>query len=628
MSKQLYEEALADIKKLKEVAEDNAKRAILEAVTPRIKDLIENELLGEASEEFDPRSGSEDPVTDGPLHDESTTESDSDDVEESAAKQTDESEVYEMSYESIKKLGSLVSDAPEHEFSKRFSAIAETTKKLRSQLLSETKVDHSSTIASTISEIEDMYACLQESATPSPKKKIYEDELEKCFRTLTMLMERKMTKNKKMLNENDLTFTITGLPDMDDDALDSLNVEIEAPSKEEGGEEAAGDEEDMDLDLGSDEGDESSSDEAEEAEDEGDKMEARQLSDDLVVEIDEGMLRREISRMKMLREAEETKAQSWGNGPGKVADGFEDEDLGDPVLDVDLTTEAADLDEEQSQDEDKKSASEQQELDELDQAMKAHAVEELDQAMKAHTEESQELDEYGMDESDEEEVSQGPTKKVPSEMKSHPAVQSNRQPNLPETLQHDLKAEMELQAEAKKKAGQAKKAAKEAAAKKDSKKAKQMSEAYAFYARRFNESVARANKIQGALNEATRNENTSNGVSTRSAEETNNLRTKLAETNLFNAKLLYANKVLQNESLTKRQKAQVIERLDEAKNVREVKLVYESLAKTLQSTSTRTVTESTNRSVVGSSSRAERPASTLNEGFEADRWARLAGIIK
>ena len=47
MTKQLYEEALADVKKLKEVAEDNAKRALLEAVTPRIKDLIESQLLGE-----------------------------------------------------------------------------------------------------------------------------------------------------------------------------------------------------------------------------------------------------------------------------------------------------------------------------------------------------------------------------------------------------------------------------------------------------------------------------------------------------------------------------------------------------------------------------------------------------
>ena len=51
MTKQLYEEALADVKKLKEVAEDNAKRALLEAVTPRIRDLIENQLLGEKSDQ-------------------------------------------------------------------------------------------------------------------------------------------------------------------------------------------------------------------------------------------------------------------------------------------------------------------------------------------------------------------------------------------------------------------------------------------------------------------------------------------------------------------------------------------------------------------------------------------------
>ena len=47
MSKQLYEEALADVKSLKEVAEDNAKRALIEAVTPRIRDLIERQLLKE-----------------------------------------------------------------------------------------------------------------------------------------------------------------------------------------------------------------------------------------------------------------------------------------------------------------------------------------------------------------------------------------------------------------------------------------------------------------------------------------------------------------------------------------------------------------------------------------------------
>ena len=49
MSK-LFEEAIADAKKLKEVAEENAKKAILESVTPQIKEFIESQLLEETSE--------------------------------------------------------------------------------------------------------------------------------------------------------------------------------------------------------------------------------------------------------------------------------------------------------------------------------------------------------------------------------------------------------------------------------------------------------------------------------------------------------------------------------------------------------------------------------------------------
>lgn len=41
----IYEEALAESKKLKEIAEQNAKNAIIEAVTPKIKKIIEDQLL-------------------------------------------------------------------------------------------------------------------------------------------------------------------------------------------------------------------------------------------------------------------------------------------------------------------------------------------------------------------------------------------------------------------------------------------------------------------------------------------------------------------------------------------------------------------------------------------------------
>ena len=45
MSSKIFEEAIADAKKLREVAEDNAKKAILESVTPKIREFIENQLL-------------------------------------------------------------------------------------------------------------------------------------------------------------------------------------------------------------------------------------------------------------------------------------------------------------------------------------------------------------------------------------------------------------------------------------------------------------------------------------------------------------------------------------------------------------------------------------------------------
>ena len=49
MSKSLFEEAIADAKQLREVAEQNAKSAILEAVTPKIKQFIESQLIGDSA---------------------------------------------------------------------------------------------------------------------------------------------------------------------------------------------------------------------------------------------------------------------------------------------------------------------------------------------------------------------------------------------------------------------------------------------------------------------------------------------------------------------------------------------------------------------------------------------------
>lgn len=105
----------------------------------------------------------------------------------------------------------------------------------------------------------------------------------------------------------------------------------------------------------------------------------------------------------------------------------------------------------------------------------------------------------------------------------------------------------------------------------------------------------------------------------------NGLRRELNEQKLFNAKLLYVNKLMQNTSLPQTKLKAVVEALDSAKTLREANLLYKSLNESLSRT-TSSLSESANRTV-GSSSRSTRPGGMINESVgETDRWAVLAGI--
>jgi len=103
------------------------------------------------------------------------------------------------------------------------------------------------------------------------------------------------------------------------------------------------------------------------------------------------------------------------------------------------------------------------------------------------------------------------------------------------------------------------------------------------------------------------------------------LKRKLSEMNLFNAKLLYVNKLMQNRNVSSKQQRAIVEALDSAKTVREAKLVYDSLTRSLKK---RSLSEgSTGRRVLGSSSRPTRRGSSATaESGQTDRWAVLAGI--
>ena len=116
-------------------------------------------------------------------------------------------------------------------------------------------------------------------------------------------------------------------------------------------------------------------------------------------------------------------------------------------------------------------------------------------------------------------------------------------------------------------------------------------------------------------------------VEYRGAVET--LREQLTEMNLFNAKLLYVNKLLQSHSMTPTKRRSIIEALDKAGNLREVKLLYRSLTESLSANDgKKSLSESRLRNL-GSSSRTVGRSSASNSASapgEVDRWSVLAGI--
>jgi hypothetical protein len=112
------------------------------------------------------------------------------------------------------------------------------------------------------------------------------------------------------------------------------------------------------------------------------------------------------------------------------------------------------------------------------------------------------------------------------------------------------------------------------------------------------------------------------------------LRGKLNEVNLLNAKLLYTNKIFRKEGLTNEQKVSILESFDRAVNVREVKMVYATLAEAMTVT-VKTVNKGrTSSSKVVTEGLASKPTVStapkkeiLEENTVAKRLQQLAGIL-
>ena len=591
MSKQLYEEALADVKSLKAVAEDNAKRALIEAVTPRIRDLIEKQLLrenmGPEEEEdefdFDFNSSLPDPnpapgsVPAGPKGSKLMTDN------QIPGKSTDVAVVtldlqkladdegdhvhseFDLDSDSLGLLGTL-----NPKYDEPFGSVGEFEDEMKSvgnkvMTLSkfQTESVNNSLIENLISQLDDMYAYVQENVSSPAKKNLYESKLETYFKILNKLQEQKNMRNvrgRRTLREADVKMTLKGLPD--DLNLEDLEIDLESGDEEVEGEEedmeGGDEEEDMDLEGGDDEGEEE--DDMDLDLEGGDEEGGDEEEEDL-----------ELSGYNPRMESRHRRARGHGRGRLFFESDDKDEDDAEEMDDEDAPKKgvAAGV-----------AAESRRRLGdnvivEIDEGMLRREIGRMKVLRETRERNARRLTEM-----------KRRTRRIAEKAVKVPSTKGNGPGKLRD---HDDLGDPILDID-------------------------------------LNElSEALRRERRGSSRNDVRPNDTSRRVHT---ENDNKLRAKLAEANLFNAKLAYSNKLLQNESLTKRQKAQVIERLDEAKNLREVKLVYESLVKTMAGTS-RPLRENAERRVLGSSSRPTRSASTtLNEGVETERWARLAGILK
>jgi hypothetical protein len=535
MGKTLYEEALIDAKELKEAATRNAQDAIMKVVTPKIKQLIEQQLLED--EELPAVKKSDDdekdilldliqddnveevgmslPDEDGKVTiemDKLLTRDDEEDEKDvpPADLPTDQSldadDELQLDHNAVNALGKLSLLKNKMNEVKINNMLAE----LRASLTGAKLED----VDSLLEKTEALYESIQDLLSEDNRKTVYENTLENFYQKLNQLKES--NQENTMLNEEDLMVALSLPNDVDVDPEDVDVSVVTAPVAEEEAEEAA---EEMEAE------EEAEEEEAEEAEEMEAEEEAEEEDEEL--ELDLAHWLREVSEEGETNEAK---------------------------LGVSVSDDTAELEMEGMHDEDMDEMKDMDEMEDMDE------MKDMDDDMDEAKCESVDLSTLSDDTVIE--ISEADLRNEIAKMKK-------------------LREERDVRlAEAE----------------------KQQSEEVAL--KEEKESQERKAVLEG-------------------------LRKKLKETELFNAKLLYTNKLLQSDEMTSKQKLMVAERLDEAKSLREVKLIYNSLVDLLKNAK-KTTNESTRRlkRVLGSSSRPTRTSSTtnLNESVEAQRWAKLAGL--
>ena len=300
MSKSLFEEAIADAKQLREAAEANAKNAIIEAVTPRIREFIESQLVGGK------------PIRESNFLEDALLEAD--DTEDNEDLQEGDDEDVELDESALRSLASLLNkNSPKNDsaaLQEAFENLTETEQERLMKLLREEDNTASSTHSGT------------NKATGINKEDeaLYEVDLEELKTAIVSEVKtKKMPKGASKMSrrtlrenyaeENDL-YELDEM--MDDEDLEEAIMKLVGSAEEREAfdklglsgiefEEEAG--EDEEVEVGEEE---EGGEEAAEAPPEGEEP----MAEDAVYEIDENMLRQELMRLREGRKRRSKKGNS------------------------------------------------------------------------------------------------------------------------------------------------------------------------------------------------------------------------------------------------------------------------------------------------------------------------------
>ena len=554
MSKNLYNEAIAEAKQLRDMAEQNAKNKIIEAVTPRIRSLIEQQLIDDVEEESDLVIGDEvdgEEVVSDDMVDIAVAElpmpapepaqpaaptvsiTVQGDLEMELGENDDDEEDLILSQESFLRLENFLSKASKtKKFSERVVSLSRKFNLLR-EAIDGVNLNRCTTVEKQTAII--FYGRLLEevinlSSNLTLMKESIDNRLELQLTQLIKEMS-KMSKSRDAAAFRRLFEELTNDEGLEEVGMYEQEEEVEVAEEEEldlevGVEPDIPAAEDAMVDLGTalglnvevepaEEEVEVDVEEEEEITLESDDADTDEGELDEVYEIDEAALRRELFKMRKLREQEEGRAAA---ADPALAHGGEDE--GDVIIDVDE-----------------------------DALLNALA------------------DELG-----------------------DPGVP---EPQVEAFIRRRLRRASRQLAESQRRNRRATRTR--------SRRSRRIAESRRSSAPRTNRKAIMAERT------------------------VTKLKKQLAEMNLFNAKLLFANKLMQNRGLSTKQQRVVVEALDKARTIREAKLLSKSLSASLNRGSGKTLSESRSR-LLASSSKSTRSGSPANNGGEVDRWALLAGL--